>query len=179
MCCHRNRWLLLMALSPPHCGAGMWRRRNGLTRSPPSSEGVGGLALSLAAGRHPTPPTALSSSSGIQGRSVQHPLGSPSWCRFQGLTPKVESGLRSRRWQYLHTFKSPLSPWETKEWGIPATTPAVSKGAGAGRTQSQILLGLESVTSFGDSCLHLLTDVFAYPVNYRLFRSHLNSHAFL
>lgn len=94
MCCHSNRWLLLMALSPPHCGAGVWRRRNGLTRSPPSSEDVGGLALSLAAGRHPTPPTALSSSSGIQGRSVQHPLGSPSWCRFQGLTPKVESGLR-------------------------------------------------------------------------------------
>lgn len=39
-------------------------------------------------------PLPFSTSSGIQGRSVQSPLGILSCCRFQSLTHKVESGLR-------------------------------------------------------------------------------------
>lgn len=139
MCCHGNHWLLLMALSPPHCGTGVWRRRNGLSRSPPSSEDGGGWTLSLWQPPYCRPPRSPSSNSRLLGPSVQGPLSSLSWCRFQGLSQKVESGLGVGGEAMPPQFQL------RRNGGIPACIPveilSAPCGAGAGMTPAQIPLG--------------------------------------
>lgn len=142
MCCHGNHWLPAHgSVAPSLWDRGVEEEEWTLQRSSffRGCRRSGPVLWQPPCCSHCPPAAAL----GDRGNLFRVPLSSLSWCRSQGFTQEVESGLRcvwGGAMPALFQFR------RLRHRGIPATNPAEtvseSEGAGAGRTQSQILLGL-------------------------------------